>query len=287
VTALASGGAATLADAGGFPLGPRPGPLPLWHSGQGGEIGRAYYGPGGGRLAEHLYGRFTARRPRRPEIVSAEAARELQGRIGAFVSEMLEAGAAPVDVPDLFYLLERMACWAAPTHGVVELVRDTTSPLWSAAMLPHLLGLPVAERAQDRFHLLLVRALSPPLVDPPFQDGTSWAAPPGDLRRRVQRARRLAGKAGAELRRRRAARRVGSAPATGAGGAAPAAHPFDAVIAAVREAAHSQPQHTAWTVLVRARVQRLLAAPAVSLDAMSQYHVWRLASVFLGSAPGG
>jgi hypothetical protein len=57
------------------------------------------------------------------------------------------------------------------------------------------------------------------------------------------------------------------------------------VLATVREAALSQPQHPAWAVLDRGRTERLLAAPAPALDEMSRYYVWRLASAFLASAP--
>jgi len=294
LTAVASGGTATLADGDGFPLGPRSGPLPLWHSGQGGEIARVYYGPGRGQIAETLYAHFAGRRPGRTEIVSAEARDALRRRIGAFVDEMKARGTAEVDVPDLFYLLERMACWAAPSHGVVELVRDTTSPLWSARLLPQLLGLPSAERALDGFHLRVLRELAPELVDLPFQDGSGWPERRSELGQRIDRGRTLTRKARAELRRRAAgtmARRTRAAPGrAGAVGPAEAseapADPFEATLAAVREAAHSQAQHPAWNVLDRRRVTRLLASPAVELDAMNRMYVWRLGSAFLGLPSG-
>lgn len=291
LTALMSGGTATLADAAGFPLGPRGGPLALWHSGQGGEIARGYYGVGEGDVADRLCARFMARRPGRIDILSGDAAHSVERRIGDFVARMSEAGAARADIPDLFYLLERMACWAAPTHGVVEAVRDTTSPLWSWRMLPHLLGLPAHERARERFHLLLLGKLAGQLVDEPFADGSGWPSRQGELRRRLQRARRLSGKVRGELERRRAGRLARSAraadPRDGTSGRllAPdpgaAADPFEAVIATVREAALDQPGHVAWRALDRRQTERLLTRPAVSLDEMSRYYVWRLASVFM------
>ena len=290
-TALASGGTATLADADGFPLGPRTGPLPLWHSGQGGEIARAYYGPGRDRIADHLYVHFVGRRPGRTEIISAEAGELLRRRIGAFVEDMKGAGTAAVDVPDLFYLLERMGCWAAPSHGVVELVRDTTSPLWSARLLPYLLGLPSHERALDGFHLRVLRELAPELVDLPFQDGSGWPKRRSGLGRRIERGRTLTVKAKAELGRQvagLAARRKRAAPGGRAAESVTAPRPpapgdpFEAVLKAVQEAAHSQASHPAWNVLDRKRVTRLLASPAVELDAMNRMYVWRLGSAFLG-----
>jgi hypothetical protein len=149
-------------------------------------------------------------------------------------------------------------------------------------MLPHLLGLPVAERALDGFHLRVLHELAPQLVDAPFQDGSSWPSRQSGLRRRVQRAGTLSAKVVAELGRRRAARGTATAagPARAAAGSPP--DPFDSVLATVREAAFSQPQHVAWSVLDRARVQQLLGRPAASLDEMSRYYVWRLASTFLG-----
>jgi hypothetical protein len=69
LVALQSSGTASLADAAGFPHGPHDGPLPLWHSGQGGEIARGYYARARGRsraaLAGSLYRVFVSRRPGR------------------------------------------------------------------------------------------------------------------------------------------------------------------------------------------------------------------------------
>jgi len=282
ITLLASGCTATLADAAGFPLGPRGGALPLWHSGQGGEIARSYYGVGGRGVAELLYRRFTGRRPGRAEIVSAAAAQLLKGRIASFVEEMTDSGAELVDVPDLFYLLERMGSWSAAAHGVVELIRDTTSPLWSVRMLPHLLALPARQRELERFHRLVLGELDPRLAGPRFQDGSTWSEHRYPLQRRVQRTRRLAGKAAAELRRRRPAQV--SARGQGDTGTLAPADPFSSVISVVRDAALSQPDHPAWAVLHRPAVETLLAGPPARLDEMSRYYVWRLASVFLGMA---
>lgn len=275
VTALASGGTATLADAPGFPLGPRGGSFQLWHTGQGGEIGRAYWGLGDSRTVDRLYAKFVGRRPGRTEIISAEAGSAVRTQIGELCQQALDAGAEPADVPDVFYLLERTMCWASPTHGVVELIRDATSPLWSLGMLPHLLGPSAQERVLERFHREVLRELAPELVDQPFQDGSSWPVRRGSVAQRADRARVLARKGRGELRRRVAARRVLADDAP---------DPFDDTVAAVRDAAMSQPQHTAWTVLDRPRVERLLSSPAVALDAMSTYYVWRLASVFLAFA---
>jgi hypothetical protein len=276
---LTSSGTASLADAAGFPLGPREGSLVLWHSGQGGEIARAYYGLGeGGRdaLADRLGRSFLGRRPGRADVLSDGGRALVSEQIGAWVDRQLEAGVAPLDVPDMFYLQRRMGTWAGPSHGCVEYVRDTTSPLWSARLLPDLLGLPAAERARELFHLRVLEELAPELVEVPFEDGRPWPARSSGAARRVARARALVGKAAAEARRRATARRTRAAAGD---------DPFARILGEIRETVLAQPGHQAWVVLDRGRVERLLGAPAASLDTMSRYYVWRLATVFGAMEP--
>ena len=231
---LTSSGTASLADAAGFPHGPRPGPLPLWHSGQGGEIARSYYGTGGD--ADLLYRRFVGRRPGRAEILSAEGERLVRAHIEEFAAEH-----GPADLPDLFYLHRRMGTWAGPTHGAVEFVRDTTSPLWSRKLLPDLWA------GRGRFHDEVLERLAPQLKRVPYERTPS-----------------LPRKVAAALKRR-----------LGRGDDA-----FARILPEIREAVLAQPQHVAWQVLDRARVETLLAAQPKALDTMSRYYVWRLATVF-------
>lgn len=269
--ALSAGGTASLADAAGFPLGPRPGPLPIWHSGQGGEVARGYYGVGqggAGELVALLYRRFVGRRPGRVEPLSERGRALVEGQLREWVEDQLASGIDPVDVPDVFYLLKRMGTWAGPTHGAVEFVRDTTSPLWSSRMLPFELGLAAGERAREHFHLRLLRELAPELVGVPFADGFSWTG----RRSRAARARALAAKSLAELRR-RARPSVGERDRV--------ADPFGRVQRLVREAASARPDHPAWEVLDRGRVDSLLTRAPGGLDTMSRYYVWRLATVLL------
>ena len=280
---ITSSGTASLADAAGFPLGPRDGALVLWHSGQGGEIARAYYGLGDGTardgLVERLTRAFLGRRPGRADVLAEDGRRLVRDQIGAWVDTQLDAGVAGTDVPDMFYLQRRMGTWAGPSHGCVEYVRDTTSPLWSRRLLPDLLGLPAPERARELFHLRVLEQLSPQLVDVPFEDGRGWPARRSGAVHRMARARELAGKAAAEARRRALARRRTSA-------AGPAgADPFAAILPEIRDTVLSQPGHQAWSVLDRDRVERLLDSPAGSLDTMSRYYAWRLATVFGAMEP--
>ena len=66
----------------------------------------------------------------------------LNSRVDQFSADwgLFAAGALVTSLPvmALFYVLQRMGRWAGPTHGAVEYVRDTTSPLWHRRMLPHL-----------------------------------------------------------------------------------------------------------------------------------------------------
>ena len=270
---LSQGGAASLADAVGFPLGPREGPLPLWHSGQGGEIARAYYSRARGStpdaLADSLYAVFAGRRPGRREPLGEEGERAVRDQIAAWVGDALDAGAQPEDVPDLFYLFKRMGTWAGPTHGAVEFVRDTTSPLWHERMLRHLLALPAGERAAEQFHVRVLKRLAPELADAP-----GWPAPASPLRCRADRGRAFAAKATRYAARRTRAR----LPRRRHAGTE--ADPFAAILRDVRDAVLSQPGHPAWPVLDRARVESLLTADAASLDEVSRYYVWRLATLF-------
>jgi hypothetical protein len=247
---LTTAGTSSLADAAGFPFGPRPGPLPLWHSGQGGEVARAYYGLGTGDPVDQLYRAFVGRRPGRREMLN-DAGREIvRSHIERFVDEQRARGVEDVDLPDMFYLHRRMGTWAGPSHGAVEFVRDTTSPLWSRRLLEDELGLPAQERARELFHVRLIERLAPQLLAVPYE-GT----------------RTLVSKVAAELRRRIKPR------------AAPD-DPFTRVLPDIRDAVLSQPGHAAWEALDRPRVEQLLGTGEAALDTMSRYYVWRLATVF-------
>ena len=203
----------------------------------------------------------------------------MKAQTRVWVDRVLDAGAQPEDVPDLFYVLERMGAWAGPTHGAVEFVRDTTAPLWSVRMLPHELGLPAERRALEEFHLQMLEQLAPALVDLPFEKGQTWPSRQTGLGRRAKRAGVLAGKVRGELKRRTA-----QAPAPATDGNAPDDE-FAPVLADVRSVVLDQPDHPAWELLDRAKVESLLDKSAPALDGMSRYYVWRLATVFGGIKP--
>ena len=70
-------------------------------------------------------------------------------------------------------------------------------------------------------------------------------------------------------------------------GPRPAADPFRSILAEVREAILEQPEHPAWPLLDRGRVESLLGGEPAALDTMSRYYVWRLATLFAGLDLGG
>lgn len=255
---LMAGGTASLADAAGFPIRAREGALPLWHSGQGGEVARFYYGTGAGLaqagLTQVLARKFLGQRPGRRGVLSSDAEASVRAQIEEWVRAQLDAGIAPDDVPDMFYLRRRMGTWAGPGHGCVEFVRDTTSPLWSWRLAADELGLPAAQRARETFHRELLQRLAPQLAQVPYERKRG-------LRQKL-----------ADAARRRARRRPESATH----------EPFAAILPEIRDTVLSQPDHPAWPLLDRTRVERLLSSDAAALDAMSRYYAWRLATVFGG-----
>jgi hypothetical protein len=179
----------------------------------------------------------------------------------------------------MFYLQRRMGTWAGPSHGCVEYVRDTTSPLWSRRLLADELGLSAADRARELFHLRVLETLAPELVDVPFEDGRGWPGRRSAAGLSADRARELVAKAAAEGRRRTLARRRRAEAGD------PDDDPFARILPEIRETVLSQPNHQAWTVLDRGRVEALLGTPVPALDTMSRYYAWRLATVFGAMEP--
>jgi len=243
-------------------------PLRLLLTGAAGEVSRAYYGLGEGldapALVDKLYVGLVRRFPQ--PILSRDGEQMVRTWLTTWVGEQMARGIAKRDVPDAFYLLERMANWAGPLQGLSEYNGDTHSPLWSRAVVRQQLGLPGADRSNGAFHRLVLDRLAPHLQAFPYE-GADYSTGP--------RARlvSLAKKGRTELRRRfgRAALTRESSPDV-----------FVGALPQVREAvASSSPQHPAWGVLDRRRVMQRLDNDPARLDPRSREQVWRLATVFL------
>ena len=250
-------------------------PLELVHSGHAGELARAYYGPGGSdhrAVARSLYRQVTHAWPRPP--LSREGNHLVQEYIHRWVRREIDAGVSVSNLPDLFYLFERMENWVGPSHGFDEYMADLTSPLWTPRLLPHEFGLTANERARELFHFHVLNALCPELARVPFvASNPPWPTFGRTQEVRGRRARRFAAQAHQELNR-RYQRLLGRA----ADGSRP-----EALAEAAKLAREHAPDRSdeVWHVLDRRRGLSLLARDPAGLDARSRRTAWRLATVFL------
>ena len=185
VVGLASSGTVSIEYAAGYPITQTVGPLRLWLGGQAGEIARHYYrsanGSGRQALIQHLVTAFAGS----AELLSRSGMQRLEHEVGRAVDTQLDAGVPPVDVSDLFFLLNRTGSLCGGGFGCVEYAKgDTITPLWSSRILRHQLAPPLRQRARKRFHTATLNALSPllaklPLADytPPRPSGSNELAP--------------------------------------------------------------------------------------------------------------
>ena len=250
--------------------------LALVHSGHAGEVARAHYGAGENprpeALTRQIYRQIAHVWPRPP--VGREAKHLVRLYLARWVDEQLAEGISPSDVPDLFYLLERMANWVGAANGVDEYMEDLTSPLWTPRLLPHELGPPTIDRSRELFHFKVLNELAPELAEIPFaQLNPPW--PTFGQRREVRgrRMRTLGARARRELQRRyeNVARR-GAAQSRVTG--------LTEATALARERVPDR-SHEIWGLLDRGRTLALLERNPTVLDVRSQRFAWRLATVFL------
>jgi hypothetical protein len=295
LAALTASGTATAADGGGFPHGPVSGPLPLSHTGQGGEIARRYFGDA--TTPDALYRAFVLRRPWREELLAPGGRALVRAAVEDWAGEQRAAGVRPADLPDAFYLLRRMGTWAGAGQSPVEWVSDATSALWSTRMLAHELALPAADRRREAFHLRLCEELAPALVPAPFADGEPWAALEGQLAARRRRARRTGGKvlalgarrAAPVARRARAAAIARVERVTGRGRDAPGPgtppssppprDPNAELAASLARRLRAGAAEPILAVLDRDRTLALLDRPPASHDVVERFQVLRLATL--------
>jgi hypothetical protein len=279
VLRLMSSGAASLADALVLGLHEPDGSLELVHTGQGGELARCYYGTFGSPedVLASVHRAYMPRWP--PALVPHRWARRLRSYLRDWLATM-PASADPGALADLAYLHQRNGRWATDLTAIHEAAGEATFPLWSARFVPFQFALPAGERRAELFYKHVLESLEPRLLSVPFegkQPGWMPAAGAPGLRSRALDRRMPALVRREAVRRRRAFAGRGD-------------DPFAPVLAAARAATQAQPDHPAWTVLRRRRIEVLLRRPAWALDARSRAMVWRLATVFLGlsrPSPGG
>lgn len=250
-------------------------PLELVHTGQGGELARAWYGDPAGldfkAVTDRLYRRTTNLWPR--PIVSREGAELYRSILGDWVERVAAREVPKERFLDLFYLEARMSCWTA-SQSVIDYSYELTNPYCSRRLVPWELAVPAGDRARDLFHLRVLEQLSAPLLDVPFDARPPWRS--DDARRQTSsKLVRLALKGQRELARRGRNLRGWRPPGA-------SRDPFPKVMRETRQRVLDWPSHEAWDVLNRRRVTRLLGHDPFSLDSRSRSFVWRLATVFVG-----
>ena len=261
ILAVTGPGTVSLGDSLELSLDGAAGPCPVLLGGQGAELAKgAYAKPDGStspeRIAAELLGKASPRWP--PRLVGAAGERLVRSWLHDWASEQIDGGVPPSEVPTLFHLLVRLGRWGGPGLTSRDVGLDTTSPVWTARVLPHQLNLPLAQRKAGHFHARVLEELSPRLAALPYEQATSRGMREKlvrEARRRVQR---------------------GLVP-----GHRQATDPFAEAFAQICEAALTQPDHSAWQVLGKRRVQRLLRRDPGTLDPRSRQQVLRLGTIFL------
>lgn len=273
-------GTVGLGDAGLPPLSCPPGPLELQVTGHGAETARSREGIGfetPGAASEALYRHRIHLVP--APIVNDAGLELVRGWLHEWTARRAAEGVAVAALGDAFHIEERLAGWSSGVHGVFEYWSDTVSPLWTAALTPFMLTCPGPLRLRDGFHNLVLRELSPELWRVPFA-GVMPRWPSLHERRlrsgRAGAAYRNLRKVQAEVRRRGELRRRGHSGVYG-----------DAIVDAqrlARELTSASPDHAAWALLNRRRVEHLLAADARAMHPRSRQLIWRVLAVFAAGA---
>jgi len=88
-------------------------------------------------------------------------------------------GAEEADLPDLFYLRNRVPNWLGGIRGVKSFEQQPIMPLGVEGLQALAFRLTAGERRQERLHFEIVRRLAPTLLDLPFAHQSWNAALPG------------------------------------------------------------------------------------------------------------
>lgn len=229
-------------------------PLPLNFSGTGGEVGRGtFYAYGDGAsldaTAEALLRTDVPVSP--TPLVNDTGLELLRQWARDFVARHADEGVALRDIPDIAFI-NRLGTWFGAKSPVFDYLEDPVAPLVSHVLWPHMLGQRLDDRRAQRFHRELTRLLADDLRAIPFD------------------AVNMAHASKAES----AVHVVASQEPVEDDG-------FAAIQAATRAAVRGQPDHEAWELLDRARVDTVLTAPPQAFDDYhSRAQLWRLATVF-------
>jgi len=142
-------------------------------AGTGGEIARGYYSHPKLFLGRHgvkdLQRSLTGRVVRGYDgLVRWEALALAQAYVQRYVEQAIEVGVAPLDVPDLFYVSERVRRWAGSLHRIVMPIFDPVSPFCTRPFVEAAFRLPAWHRYTEPIHYQLMQLLVPELQRIPF-----------------------------------------------------------------------------------------------------------------------
>lgn len=106
-------------------------------------------------------------------LLRPEAAAHYRARVWDWVEDQLARGVAPADVPDVFYLRQRMRTWFGVSQELQEIGAPLVNPLQSLRAVRVAFALGAHRRKIDHLHFELVRRLHPPFATIPFA-GDTW-----------------------------------------------------------------------------------------------------------------
>ena len=270
VMRLMSSGAASLADAGAVSLRPIEGPLALVHTGQGGELARAYYGhQPPATFGSRLYRTYVPMWPR--PIVKRSHLKRIRSDFDRWAVSHGSAYVAPGALGDAFYIWQRNGHWHGRSRRRSRSDRRSNIPLVHEADASTHVGAPVRGAP--------IRAFLP---TPAGRVGTSplgravrgAATPVGD---RWWDGRQDASTSLAYSRK--------SSPTRPSRTRAGRMHhdvadPFENVLSELRPAWPMRPRIVDTVVRVRA-LERRLSRSTRRLDARTRAQLWRLAALVL------
>lgn len=110
--------------------------------------------------------------------IRPEAARRLADEIAAQLEREVAAGAVPGDLPDLFYLRNRIPNWLGGIRGVKSFERQPVMPLGVPALMALAFAMTPEERRIEAAHHALVARHAPALLAIPFAHQRWHAALP-------------------------------------------------------------------------------------------------------------
>jgi asparagine synthase (glutamine-hydrolysing) len=145
--------------------------LSLW--GIGGEVARGFYAEPKIFLyrndTQHIQDFLCQRLVRNHGgLIRRDAIALAQTYIRRFVEEVIDQGFDPLDVPDIFYALERVRRWAGSNNRKSRPASDRFSPFCTKAFVKAAFAIPALHRCSEPLHYALIRLLVPELHSLPF-----------------------------------------------------------------------------------------------------------------------